>query len=75
MVTRDNLTRWNSIYCMIIWAFILKDPLNIFIKRALEKPSNASPLPEEDELSTNDWNVLARARDILRPFYDLTLML
>jgi len=75
MVTRDNLTRWNSIFCMILRAFLLKDPLDLFIKRAREKPSNASPLPKEDELSTNDWNVLARTRDVLQPFYDLTLML
>jgi hypothetical protein len=74
-VIRDNLTRWNSIFCMILRAFLLKDPLDLFIKRAQEKPANASPLPKEDELSTNDWNVLARTRDILQPFYDLTLTL
>jgi len=32
-------------------------------------------LPKEDELSRNDWNILARARDILQPFFDLTLHL
>ena len=74
-VIRDNLTRWNSIFCMILRAFLLKDPLDLFAKRAREKPANASPLPEEDELSVNDWNVLARTRDILKPFYDLTLEL
>ena len=57
---------------MIVRAFLLKD---LFVKRAIEKPANASPLPDEDELSTSDWNVLARARDILRPFYELTLAL
>lgn len=74
-VIRDNSTRWNSIFCMIQRAFLLKDPLDLFIKRAREKPANASPLSEEDELSSHDWNVLARTRDILQPFYDLTLHL
>jgi hypothetical protein len=74
-VIRDNATRWNSVFSMIVRAFLLKDPLDLFVKRALEKPANASPLPEEDELLASDWNVLARARDILQPFYDLTLAL
>src|SRR6266850_2382557 len=74
-VIRDNATRWNSVYSMIVRAFLLKDPLDLFVKRAIEKPANASPLPEEDELLMSDWNVLARARDILRPFYELTLAL
>ena len=75
MVIRDNATRWNSVYSMIVRACLLKDPLDLFVKRALEKPANASPLPEEDELLTSDWNVLARARDILQPFYELTIAL
>jgi hypothetical protein len=74
-VIRDNITRWNSIFCMILRAFLLKDPLDLFIKRAREKPANASPLPEEDELSMHDWDILARTRDILQPFYDLTIFL
>ncbi len=60
---------------MILRAFLLKDPLDLFIKRAQEKPASASPLPEEDELTPNDWNMLARTRDILQPFYYLTLEL
>lgn|SRR5215469_2341752 len=74
-VIRDNLTRWNSIFLMIVRAFILKDPLDLYIKRAQEKPAKASPLPQEDELSTHDWNILARTREILEPFYNLTLKL
>lgn len=74
-VVRDNKTRWNSVFCMIQRAFLLKDPLDLFIKRAREKSADNSPLPEEDELSANDWNVLAHIRDILQPFFDLTLRL
>jgi hAT family C-terminal dimerisation region len=74
-VIQDNETRWNSVYCMIQRAFLLKDPLDLFIKRALEKPAKDSPLPQDDELSADDWNVLAVTRDILRPFFELTLRL
>jgi hAT family C-terminal dimerisation region len=74
-VVRDNLTRWNSVFSMIQRASLLKDPLDLFIKRAREKPANASPLPEEDELLVSDWKVLARTREILEPFYNLTLEL
>ena len=45
---------------MILQAFLLKDPLNLFIKRALEKLKENSPLPKGDELLANDWNILAR---------------
>ena len=62
-------------FCMILRAFLLKDPLDFFIKRAQEKPADASPLPKDDELSINDWNTLARTRNILQPFYDQTLHL
>ena len=34
MVVRDNQTRWNLMFCMILRAFLLKDPLDFFIKRA-----------------------------------------
>jgi hypothetical protein len=75
MVVQDNKTRWNSIFCMILRAFLLKDPLDLFIKRALEKPKENSPLPKDDELSTTDWDILAHIRDILQPFFDQTLRL
>ena len=75
MVVQDNQTRWNSVFCMIQRALLLKDPLDLFVKRAREKPGQESPLPKDDELSANDWNILARTRDILKPFFDLTLRL
>jgi hypothetical protein len=43
-VTQDNETRWNSVFCMIERAFLLKDPLDLYVKRALEKPAKDSPL-------------------------------
>ena len=54
MVIQDNKTRWNSIFSMILRAFLLKDPLDLFIKRALKKPEADSPLLKGDELSTSD---------------------
>ena len=32
-------------------------------------------MPKDDELSADDWNILARTRDILQPFYYLTIRL
>ena len=75
MVVQDNQTRWNSIFSMIQRAFLLKDAIDLFIKRAVEKLSQYSPLPRADELSSNDWNILARIRDILQPFFYQTLRL
>jgi hypothetical protein len=74
-VIQDNETRWNSVFCMIKRAFILKDPLDLFIKRALEKPTKDCPLPRDDELSAQDWNTLAATQDLLQPFFDLTMRL
>ena len=59
MVIQDNKTRWNSFFAMIQQAFLLKDPLDLFIKRAQEKPTADSPLPKDDELLAHDWNILA----------------
>jgi hypothetical protein len=42
-VIRDNSARWNSVFSLIVRAFLLKDPLDLFIKRVIEKPANASP--------------------------------
>jgi hypothetical protein len=70
MVTQDNTTRWNSIFSMIQRAFLFKDPIDLFIKRAPEKPKENSPLPKDDELLTSNWNILARIQDILQPFFD-----
>jgi hypothetical protein len=75
MVTQDNKTRWNSIYCMIQRAFLLKDSIDIFVKRAREKPPAEKPLPVGDEISRGDWDVLALAKDILQPFFDMTIHL
>jgi hypothetical protein len=74
-VTQDNETRWNSVFCMIERAFLLKDPLDLYVKRALEKPAKDSPLPGDDELSAQDWSTLAVTRDLLQPFFDLTMRL
>jgi hypothetical protein len=57
---------------MIQRAFLLRDPLDLYIKRAREKSAEKIPLPQDDELSIHDWNILARTRDLLQPFFDLT---
>jgi hypothetical protein len=75
MVLQDNSTRWNYVYMMIRRALLLRDPLDLFIKRAMENPEKSKRLPREDELSSDDWDTLARTAEILKPFYDQTLRL
>lgn len=75
MVLEDNNTRWNSVFMMIRRALLLRDPLDLFIKRAVEKPERSKRLPQEDELSSHDWDTLALTAEILKPFYDQTLRL
>jgi hypothetical protein len=53
-VIQDNKTRWNSIYSMILQAFLLKDAIDIFIKQAQEKPAKDSPLSKDNKLSQSD---------------------
>ena len=60
---------------MIRRALLLRDPLDLFIKRAIEKPEKGKRLPREDELSSSDWEILALTAEILKPFYDQTLRL
>ncbi len=75
MVIQDNNTRWNSVFAMIQRALLLRDPLDLFIKRALEKPEKDKPLPQEDELSSHNWDILSRTAELLKPFNDQTIRL
>jgi hypothetical protein len=75
MVTQDNSTRWNSTYLMIERALKLRDTIDLFIKRAVEKPKKDAPLSRDDELSSDDWLVIARTCELLKPFYTTTIRL
>jgi hAT family C-terminal dimerisation region len=73
MVVQDNSTRWNSVYAMIQRALLLRDPIDLFVKRAMEKPQKDSPLPRDDELSSHDWDILSETAELLKPFYDQSI--
>ena len=60
---------------MIRRALLLRDPLDLFIKRAIKNHEKSKRPPREDELSSDDWDTLARTAEILKPFYDQTLRL
>ena len=67
---QDNDTRWNSWYSMIGRALDLRDAIDLFIKRHIEKKD--SSLSKQDELSSSDWDAITRMKEILEPFYMLT---
>ena len=67
---QDNDTRWNSWFLMIRRALNLRDAIDLFIKRHVEK--NKSSLSKLDELSNGDWDTIIRIKEILQPFYMLT---
>jgi hypothetical protein len=60
---------------MIRRALLLRDPLDLFIKQAVEKPEKGKCLPQEDDLPSSVSETLALTAEILKPFYDQTLRL
>jgi len=55
---------------MIQRALLLRDPIDLFVKRAVEKSQRDGPLSRDDELSCSDWDILSRIAELLKPFYD-----
>lgn len=67
---QDNDTRWNSWFSMIGRALDLRDAIDLFIRRRIQK--NDGSLSKQDELTLSDWDVIARMKEILGPFHMLT---
>lgn len=64
---RDQKTRWNSWYLMIVWA--LKDSSKRAIASYLQQEKDL----EAESLSRAEWAALTDMSDFLKPFYDATL--
>lgn len=65
MVIRDNSTRWNSSYCSISRALLLKNRLQLLTQIYTEDL-------DEDILSDEDWQTLQPLERILKPFQAVT---
>jgi hypothetical protein len=72
MVKQDNDTRWNSFLTSAERAMKLKDPIEIFQRRALQEKDPKRRLPAEYVLRNDDWSFLTIAIEILTPCQRLT---
>jgi hypothetical protein len=71
-VIKDNETRWNSTYLMIVRALKKRQEINAFIQVLDVRPAE-KPVPREDRLSANDWLIIEETAYILKPIYDHTI--
>ncbi len=71
-VIYDNKTRWNSIYLMINRALRLRRRIEKFYSTRFSKEKD---FPTGDILSDGDWDELEIFKNLLHPFYLLTIRL
>ncbi len=71
-VIDDNKTRWNSTYHMINRSLRLRRRIE---KLCSTKFSKEKDFPTGDILSKNDWDELEIFKNLLHPFYSLTMRL
>jgi hypothetical protein len=71
-VIKDNETRWNSTYLMIIRALKKRQEIDAFIQ-VLDVRLAEKRVPQEDRLSSDCWAILAETAHILKPIYDHTM--
>ena len=71
-VIKDNETRWNSTYLMIVRALKKRQEINSFIQ-VLDVRLAEKRVPQEDRLSPNDWLIIEETAHILKPIYDHTM--
>lgn len=69
---KDNKTRWNSVYKMIIRALQFRSQLDSYAQKYSTTGEKSERLHKDDVLTPADWAVLEQMRDILQPFYMLT---
>ena len=88
---RDNVTRWNSWYDAAVRALKLRYAIDEFIDHELveyhqkvarhERRSTTDASPPEiplllrDQLSSDDWDIIAAYVDLLKPMKDATMTL
>jgi hypothetical protein len=68
----DGGVRWNSTYSMLRRALKLRDAIDLYYKRYKEPrdPNEYNLL--DDELTTEDWEMIQKFVDLLRPFKAMT---
>lgn len=69
---RDDGVRWNSTYMMIKRAIRLRESLDEYYHRLTRSLNPADKEAQDDELSSDDWEMLVRIKSILGPFFQAT---
>ncbi|KAK4243138.1 hypothetical protein C7999DRAFT_18467 [Corynascus novoguineensis] len=72
MVKQDNETRWNSFFESVKRALQLKDPIEIFQRRVVNKRDLKKRLSEEYLFGDDDWSFLGITVDILELVFRFT---
>lgn len=75
MVKQDNATRWNSACDMIKRALQLKDPIDFYTLRHVNKSRDSNEHLHKDTLTPQDWIRLTELYDLLEPFQTQTARL
>jgi hypothetical protein len=68
----DGGVRWNSTYAMIKRGLKLRDAIDLYYKRYKGPSSSTEYDISQDELSPEDWAILQRFCNLLRPFKEMT---
>jgi hypothetical protein len=60
---------------MLIRALSKRDELDAFVTKCERERDAAKRIPKEDQLTSDDWLILAETALILKPFYTLIMRL
>jgi hypothetical protein len=60
---------------MLIRALSKRDKFDAFVTKCERKRDAAKRIPKEDQLTSDDWLILAEIASILKPFYTLIMRL
>jgi hypothetical protein len=71
---QNNETRWNSTFLMIQRAIRKRDQIDHFIAYLETKAAEPRQrVPVQDQLSPQDWLLLAEIQSLLKPLYEITM--
>jgi hypothetical protein len=60
---------------MLIRALSKRDKLNAFVTKCERERDTAKRISKKDQLTSDNWLILAETVSILKPFYTLTMRL
>jgi hypothetical protein len=77
MVIRNNSTRWNSTYLMLVRVLKLQSSLKVYVADCLAKKGDKTDasMKKLQQLTEEDWIHLQLVHDVLEPFHTATLRL